>query len=68
MLVYNGFNHSAAASGEMRNVRRTMLIGIFSPLVFSTILAIIRVTLSLSILGYNFTQADSRLEVISSRV
>ncbi len=58
VLVYNGFNYSAAASGEVKNIRKSMLIGIFSSLVFSMVLTIIGVTLSLNILGYNFIQAS----------
>jgi basic amino acid/polyamine antiporter, APA family len=58
VLVYNGFNYSAAASGEVKNVKKSMLIGIFGSLVFSMIVTIIGVTLSLNILGYNFIQAS----------
>jgi len=58
ILVYNGFNYSAAASGEIKNVKRSMLIGIFGSLVFALILTVVGVTLSLNILGYNFIQAS----------
>jgi basic amino acid/polyamine antiporter, APA family len=58
VLVYNGFNYSAAASGEVKNVRRSMLIGIFGSLVFALVITLVGVTLSLNILGYNFIQAS----------
>jgi len=58
VLVYNGFNYSAAAAGEIKNVKRSMLFGIFGALVFSMIVTIIGVLLSLNILGYDFIQAS----------
>jgi len=58
ILVYNGFNYSAAASGEVKNVRRSMFVGIFGSLVFALVITIVGVTLSLNILGYNFIQAS----------
>lgn len=57
ILVYNGFNYSAAASGEVKNVRRNIIIGIFGALVFSMVVTIIGVQLSVNVLGYDFIQA-----------
>jgi basic amino acid/polyamine antiporter, APA family len=58
VLVYNGFNYSAAASGEIKNVKKSMLIGIFGSLVFSMVITIVGVTLTQNILSYKFIQAS----------
>jgi basic amino acid/polyamine antiporter, APA family len=57
ILVYNGFNYSAAAAGEVKNVKRSMLIGIFGSLVFSMIITIVGAGLTANILGFKFIQA-----------
>ena len=58
VLVYNGFNYSAAASGEIKNVKKSMLIGIFGSLVFSMVITVVGVTLTQNILSYKFIQAS----------
>ncbi len=58
ILVYNGFNYSAAAAGEIKNVKKSMLIGIFGSLVFSMIITVVGAGLTANILGFKFIQAS----------
>ena len=58
VLVYNGFNYSAAAAGEVKNVKKSMLVGILGSLVFSMIVTVVGVALTVNILGYKFIQAS----------
>jgi len=61
VVVYNGFNYASAAAGEIRNVKRSVPIGIFGSLVFALILTILGTQLTVNVLGYDFIQASFAL-------
>jgi APA family basic amino acid/polyamine antiporter len=58
VLLYNGQNYSAAVSGEVRSVRRSMPYAIVGSLVFAWIINVIGTVLSLNVVGYQFIQAS----------
>jgi APA family basic amino acid/polyamine antiporter len=58
VVVYNGFNYASAAAGEVKQVKRSVPLGIFGSLLFAMILTIVGAQLSLNILGYDFVQAS----------
>lgn len=61
VLAYNGFNYSSAASGEVRNVRKSMLVGVVFALIFGWIVLVIGSQLSVDVFGYQFLQATAAL-------
>jgi amino acid transporter len=61
VLLYNGQNYSAAVSGEVKSVRRSMLYAIVGSLIFAWIINVIGTVLSLNVVGYQFIQASLAL-------
>jgi len=57
VLLYNGQNFAAAASGEVKNVRHNMAYAILGSLFFAWIINIIGTQLSVNVVGYQFVQA-----------
>lgn len=61
VLLFNGQNYSAAASGEVKNVKRSMVLAIIGSLIFAWIVNVIGTVLSLNLVGYQFIQASLAL-------
>jgi amino acid transporter len=61
VLLFTGNNFSAAAAGEIKNVKRSMVYAIIGSLFFAWILNVIGTILSLNLVGYQFTQASLAL-------
>jgi len=61
VLAYNGFNYSASASGEVKNVRRSMIFGIIVALIFAWVVLIVGTTLVVNVFGYPFLEASTAL-------
>ncbi len=57
VLLYNGQNFSAAAAGEIKNVKSSMWYAILGSLFFAWLLNIIGTQLSINVVGYDFVQA-----------
>jgi amino acid transporter len=61
ILLFNGFNYSAAASGEIKRPERSMMIGIIGALIFGLIVNVIGMQLAINVIGYPFFQASGYL-------
>ncbi len=61
ILMYAGFNWSAAVSGEVRTIRKSMLIGIVGALAAGWLIDVVGTQLSVNVVGYQFLQASSSL-------
>jgi len=61
VLLYNGQNFAAAASGEIKNVKSNMRYAILGSLIFAWVLNIIGTQLSVNVVGYQFVQASLAL-------
>ncbi len=57
VLLFNGFNYSVYVSGEMKDVRRSMLWGVLLALLICGILDIIGLYFGVKMIGYEFNQA-----------
>ena len=57
VLLYNGQNFSAAAAGEIKNVKSSMWYAIPGSLVFAWLINIIGTQLAVNVVGYQFVQA-----------
>ncbi len=57
VLLFNGFNYSAVASGEMKNVKKSMLYGILGGLALIFIVDTVGLYLTMNMVGYQFNQA-----------
>jgi amino acid transporter len=57
VLLYNGQNFSAAAAGEVKNVRSSMWYAIPGSLVFAWLFNIVGTQLAVNVVGYQFVQA-----------
>jgi len=57
ILWFNGFNWSASAAGEVRNVKVGMLWGIVGALIIDAILNLLGVYWGINMVGYEFNQA-----------
>jgi amino acid transporter len=57
VLLFNGFNYSAVASGEMRDVRKSMLYGILGGLLLIYIVDSLGLYWTMNVVGYQFNQA-----------
>jgi amino acid transporter len=58
VLLYCGQNFSAAAAGEIRNVKRSMWFAIVGSLVFAWVVNVIGTQLAVNVVGYEFVQAS----------
>jgi amino acid transporter len=61
MLTCNGFTYGAAVSGEVRNPRKSMMIGILGSLAIGAAINVIGVWLAVKVIGYDFLQASNFL-------
>ena len=61
VFLFAGFNFSAAASGEVRNVKKSMLYGTIIALVFCWIMISLGVIVTQNVVGYQFLQASFAL-------
>jgi amino acid transporter len=61
VLLYNGQNFAAAASGEVKNVKSNMRYAIVGSLIFAWIINIIGTQLAVNVVGYQFVQASLAL-------
>ncbi len=66
VLLYTGFTWSVAAGGEIRNPKKSMLIGVLGVLVVGMIVTIVGMWGSLALFGYNFLQASTFLSSIGT--
>ncbi|MGD0422320.1 MAG: APC family permease [Candidatus Bathyarchaeia archaeon] len=57
VFLFAGFNFAAAASGEVRNIRKSMLYGTIIALVFSWLMISAGVIATANVVGYPFIQA-----------
>jgi len=57
VLWFNGFNWSASAAGEIRNVKTGMLWGIVGALIIDAIINLLGVYWGVNMVGYEFNQA-----------
>ncbi len=57
VLLFNGFNYSVYVSGEVKDVRRSMLWGVLLALLICGILDIIGLYFGVNMIGYKFNQA-----------
>lgn len=55
--LFSGFNYSAAVSGEVKNVKRGMLLGVVAALVVTWLLDVIGTWLTVNVVGNQFLQA-----------
>jgi len=61
ILLFTGMNYSAAASGEIKNVRSSMGYAILGSLLFAWLMNVIGTQLSVNVVGYEFAQASLSL-------
>jgi amino acid transporter len=57
ILLYNGFNYPTIAAGEVKQASRNLFIGVIIALIFSGIVLVGGIYLSINLVGYQFTQA-----------
>jgi basic amino acid/polyamine antiporter, APA family len=57
VLLFNGFNYSVYVSGEVKDVRRSMMWGVLLALVICGVLDIIGLYFGVNMIGYKFNQA-----------
>ena len=57
VLLFNGFNYSVYAAGEMKDVRKSMLWGVLLALLICGTLDIIGLYFGVKMIGYEFNQA-----------
>jgi len=57
ILLYNGFNYAAAASGEVRKPKSSMLIGIIGALAFGLVINMVGILFSVNVFGFDFLQS-----------
>ncbi len=57
VLLFNGFNYSVYVSGEMKDVRKSMLWGVILALVICGVIDIIGLYFGVKMIGYEFNQA-----------
>jgi basic amino acid/polyamine antiporter, APA family len=62
VLLFNGFNYSVYVSGEMKNIKSSMLWGVLLALVICGIIDIIGLYFGVNMIGYKFNQAAFFLE------
>lgn len=61
ILMYAGFNWSAAVSGEVRTIGKSMIAGIVCALAVGWLIDVVGTQLSVNVVGYQFLQASSAL-------
>ena len=61
VFLFAGFNFSAAASGEVRNVKKSMLYGVIVSLIFCWGMISLGVIVTQNVVGYQFLQASFAL-------
>lgn len=65
VLLFNGFNYSVYVSGEMKNIKTSMLWGVLLALVICGVIDILGLHFSVNMLGYKFNQAAFYLSINS---